>query len=369
MPYTRTNTAASQREVPTMSTSTPRIRQLKSGRWQVRVWDGTAYASLGTYPTEDEAKIVVLKFRAGVFSEPKQTPAPIPRGREKFGKFALEVIQSRKHTLSPSTYHFHLWNLDAHLKPFENVALADVTYSAIVKWWHSMDDKPNSRKSAYGTLSTVMKRAVKLGKIPSSPCMIEGASKDFSKPRPLVPTDDIKMMMLVCTDQQMLASLWVLLGTGCRIGELLALTWADVDLNEGTIRIDKHLTIHGIQRGTKAHADGKRTLIMPEEATDALRTLSRSRVPMPDVPVFLNARGGRLTYHKYRQRFTALRDSVGLTNVNIHDLRHIHLTEYARHATLREVMDRAGHTDVASAMRYQHASPERERAIVEKLKL
>lgn len=369
MPYSRTNVTASQREVAQMSNSTPRIRMLKSGRWQVRVWDGTTYVSLGTYATEDEAKIIVLKFQAGLFTEPTQKPAPIPRGREKFGKFALEVIQSRKHKLSPSTYHFHLWNLNAHLKVFENVALADLSYSMIVRWWHSMDDKPNSRKSAYGTISSVMKRAVKLGKVPSSPCMIEGASKDFSKPRPLVPTDDVKMMMLVCTDQQMLTSLWVLLGTGCRIGELLALTWADVDLDEGTIRIDKHLTIHGIQRGTKSHADGKRTLLMPQEATDALRTLAQSRIPMPDAPVFLNARGRQLTYHKYRERFTALRDSVGLTNVNIHDLRHIHLTEYAKHATLREVMERAGHTDVASAMRYQHASPERERQIVSQLKL
>lgn len=354
-----------------MSNATPRIRTLKSGRWQVRVWDGSTYVSLGTYPTEDEAKIVVLKFQAGVFEDRKATaaPQPIPRGREKFGKFALEVIQARRHSLSPSTYHFHLWNLDAHLKYFENVSLSDVTYSMVVKWWSSMEDQPNSRKSAYSTLSTVFKRAVKLGKVPSSPCMIEGASKDTSTPRPLIPSDDVRMMMMVCSDDQMLAALWVLLGTGCRVGELLALTWSDVDLDEGTVSITKHLTVHGVQRGTKSHPDGRRTLLMPQETTDAVRTLSQQRVPMPDAPVFLNARGGRLTYHKFRERFIALRESVGLTNVNIHDLRHIHLTAYAEHATLREVMERAGHTDVASAMRYQHASPERERAIVEKLRL
>ncbi|MEV8175918.1 tyrosine-type recombinase/integrase [Microbacterium sp. NPDC079176] len=348
----------------------PRIRLLPSGCWQVRAWDDGAYVSLGTYATEDEAKIVVLKFQAGLFQEPQEVArAPIPRGREKFGKFALEVIQSRRHKLTDSTYHYHLWNLDAHLKRFENIALADITYSMVVKWWASMADKPNSRKQAYGTMSAVFKRAVRLGKVPSSPCMIEGASKDFSKPRSLVPTDDIKMMMMVCDDQQMLASIWVLLGTGMRIGELLALTWSDVDLDEGTVSITKHLTVYGVQRGTKAHPEGRRILVMPEESTDALRALARHRVPYPDTPIFLNKRGTQLTYHKYRERWIALRESVGLSNVNIHDLRHIHLTEYGKHATLREVMERAGHTDIASAMRYQHASPEREKQIVSQLKL
>lgn len=346
-------------------------RKLQSGRYQARVWDADEkkHYSLGTFATEKEAKLAELRAEAGVAPLEKEPPPTkaIPKGREKFEKFALEVVQSRKHILSPSTYHFHLWHLDSHLKPLHGVALADITYGLVVRWWHSMDDKPNARKQAYGCLSMVMKRAVKLGKIPSSPCMIEGASKDFSNPRPTFHNADVHMLMMVSTDQQMKAALWTLLGTGCRVGELLALDWSDVDLAEGSIRVHKHLTVHGMQRGTKAHLDGDRSLYMPQEATEALLTLSRSRMPMPEDAVFLNARAGRLTYHKFRERFKALRDAVGLDNLHIHDLRHLHLTQYGQKATLREVMDRAGHTDVQSALRYQHASPEREKSIVQQM--
>lgn len=90
------------------------------------MWDNDkgSYVSIGTHPTEKEAKLAELKFEAGLEVPRSNEPRRVPKGREKFGAFALEVIQSRKHLLSPSTYHFHLWNLKAHLSALENVAIA-----------------------------------------------------------------------------------------------------------------------------------------------------------------------------------------------------------------------------------------------------
>jgi integrase len=347
-------------------------RQLPSGRYQARIYDADArrYVSLGTFATEKEAQHAALRAEAGVDPVEKlTTPKAIPKGREKFEKFALEVIQARKHTWSTTTYHAHLWRLDATLKPFHGIALADITYSRVAKWWASLESKPNARKVAYGTLSIVMRRAVKLGEISSSPCMIEGATKDFSKKRPTFHAVDIRMLLSLTTDVQMQAGLLLLMGTGMRVGELLALDWEDVDTTQGAVHVHRHLTAYGVREGTKSHADGERRLIMPSEAVEALLHLSRVRVPVPGTPVFLNDRGGRLSYVRFRARFDALKAAVGLDDLHIHDLRHVHLSEFARHATLRETMDRAGHTDVKSALRYQHSNVEREKAIVERLKL
>lgn len=356
-----------------MRDTKPLIRLLPSGRWQVRVWDPQAqrYASLGTYATEDEAKIVALKFQAGVYEEPTRAtaPKPIPRGREKFEKFALEVIDARKHTWAPSTYNAHVRNLQKHLKRFHSVALADITYSSIVKWWRDMESQPIARKQSYATLRTIMKRAVRLGKIQTSPCMVEGATKDYSTKRDTFHVEDIRMLILMSGDLQMRAALLVMLGTGIRIGELLALDWGDVDLSTGRITVHRHLTPYGLEEGTKHHADGRRVLMMPQEAADALLALSRSVVPMPDAPVFLNLWNRRMSYRVFSDQFRPLRAACGLDNLNPHDIRHVHLSEYARHSTLREVMDRAGHTDVSSSLRYQHTDEEREKAIMAKLRL
>jgi len=327
--------------------------------------------SLGTFGTEKEAQLAELRAEAGVEQEGKPflPPKAIPRGREKFGKFALEVIQAKQHTWAKSTYYAHLRNLEKHLKPLHSTALADLTYSAVVRWWHSMEDQPVARKQSYGTLRMVMARAVRLGNVASSPCQIEGATKDYSKKRKTFHAADVRMLIEMTGDIQMKAALRVMLGTGVRIGELLALNWEDVDLAQGRITVHKHLTPYGVEEGTKHHEDGRRVLLMPRDAEEALRTLSQSKVPVPGHPVFTNAWGRRMTYKAFTYKFNPLRDSCALDELRPHDIRHIHLSEYGRHATLKEVMERGGHTDVSSALRYQHTDEERERQIVEKLAL
>lgn len=122
-----------------------------------------------------------------------------------------------------------------------------------------------------------------------------------------------------------------------------------------------------MEEGTKAHADGRRVLAMPSAATDALRKVWEKRKPLPSDPVFLNAREKRLSDHKWRDRFVALRSACGLDDLHPHDLRHIHLSEYAKRGTLKETMNRAGHTDYRSALRYQHEDAVRQREIVSQM--
>lgn len=145
---------------------------------------------------------------------------------------------------------------------------------------------------------------------------------------------------------------------------MLALDWQDVNLEEGTIGVHRHLTVHGMEEGAKAHADGRRVLAMPSAAVDALRKVWETRKPLPSDPVFLSARSGRLSYHKWRDRFVGLRAACGLDDLHPRDLRHVHLSEYAKRSTLKETMNRAGHTDYRSALRYQHEDAVRQREIV-----
>ncbi len=81
------------------------------------------------------------------------------------------------------------------------------------------------------------------------------------------------------------------LALGCRRGELLALRWADVDLDEGTVRVGRSLRIVGGRldvKGPKTEA-GYRTLALPGFAVAALR---RHRAAQAELRLAL---GG--TYH------------------------------------------------------------------------
>ena len=62
------------------------------------------------------------------------------------------------------------------------------------------------------------------------------------------------------------------------------------------------------------------------------------------------------------------REAVGLPAFRFHDLRHTGLTLYAQQgATLAEIMERGGHSDVEVAMRYQHAAEDRARRLADSL--
>ena len=65
-----------------------------------------------------------------------------------------------------------------------------------------------------------------------------------------------------------------------------------------------------------------------------------------------------------KNRFDKAVKAAGLPRMRFHDLRHTGLTAFARAgATTAELMHRAGHSDIQTAMIYQHAELARDRQL------
>ena len=80
--------------------------------------------------------------------------------------------------------------------------------------------------------------------------------------------------------------------------------------------------------------------------------------------VFIGPLGGRLRRKNFRKFWVRARDSVGLPDLHFHDLRHTGNTmAAAQGASLRELMERMGHTSSRAALIYQHATRERDEEI------
>jgi integrase len=66
----------------------------------------------------------------------------------------------------------------------------------------------------------------------------------------------------------------------------------------------------------------------------------------------------------FRGPWEAARDSIGRPELHFHDLRHAGATWLAiSGATTRELMARVGHASPAAALRYQHATEDRDTAL------
>jgi integrase len=78
--------------------------------------------------------------------------------------------------------------------------------------------------------------------------------------------------------------------------------------------------------------------------------------------------GSPLTAVTLQRAWTKARQTIGRPDLHFHDLRHTGLTlAAATGATTAELMHRAGHASANAALRYQHATKDRDRVLADAL--
>ena len=110
---------------------------------------------------------------------------------------------------------------------------------------------------------------------------------------------------------------------------------------------------------------GIRTVSFPREIVPELRWhLECFAQADDDGLVFIGPLAGRLRRKNFRKFWVRARGSVGLPDLHFHDLRHTGNTmAAAQGASLRELMERMGHSSSRAALIYQHATRERDEEI------
>lgn len=153
----------------------------------------------------------------------------------------------------------------------------------------------------------------------------------------------------------------LLLGTGIRKGELLGLEWSDVDLDAGTITINKSWSNVG-GKGTLCPPKTKssyRTITLPSELIDLLRAYRHSKDGQGRRYVIGQTRADkRVSPNNFDRSFYKWRDEAGVSkDIHPHCTRHTYCTVMSERGV--EAVDLkllTGHTDTRMLDRvYIHA--------------
>ncbi|WP_170219389.1 site-specific integrase [Nocardioides litoris] len=144
------------------------------------------------------------------------------------------------------------------------------------------------------------------------------------------------------------------LGTGCRIGELLALTWDRFDLESSTptARIDGTIVepragyVDSLHRQDSTKTGGVRTLVLPDAVVARLQE-RRSQVTSiePTDPVLASSKGTLLWPNNLRTRLRAAVAGTDLEGTTPHTLRRTVGTLVAHERGLDAARDQLGHSD------------------------
>jgi integrase len=134
-----------------------------------------------------------------------------------------------------------------------------------------------------------------------------------------------------------------LLGTGCHLGEALAVEWGDLDSEQNTVRINKAVSYVGgqpITQQPKTRA-GVRVLTLPTFVLHVLRSLPRA---IHDGPIFRTAVGTVPLRRNLLRAFRVLIGQADVSLIPIHGLRHGHAAlVLAQGSDVQALRRRLGH--------------------------
>lgn len=348
------------------------VRKLPSGRFQARYRDetGVEYAAPETFATKTMASrwlaTIETDMLRGHWIEPRS-------GQVTLRSYADEWLASRPN-LRPRTRELYASLLRLHILPGLGAAeLGRITPSAVRRWHADLCNSglgaPTVAKS-YRLLRTILGTAVTDEVIFRNPCTVKGAGVEHSPERPVATVAQVYELAAAVEPRYSALVLTAAL-TGCRWGELVGLTRRHLDLLHGTMTVAEALVeaAAGLSIGPPKSDAGRRTVALPPPLLPVLEGhLASFAQTGVNGLVFCGPKGAVLRRSNFSTKWSKARRAVGMEELHFHDLRHTANTlAAATGASTRELMHRMGHSSSAAALRYQHATRDRDQAIAKAL--
>jgi len=336
------------------------------GAWRVRVrWRGTE----GTWFASSHAAAVVL-LRAKLRERDERRRKP---GKGTVNQWFDEWLAQRA-LARPRTYPFYVQKLAHARLKLGALALADLTAYDIRIALAAMAAEglgATMLHHVFKSLSTALSSAAKEGRIAKNPCLDVDAPHRADFEAKTLTVEQSRRLIDVAWDTRLGPLIVVALSTGMRAGELLALTWDDVDLERGLLTINKSVQWRSgdnHRAGPTKTRSARRTVRVDRLALDALE-LQRQRVRHmrllarvwadPNL-VFPTQSGGYwIPSGAFIREFRRLLAAADCPRIRFHDLRHTAGLYLTRSVGIVVASRMLGHADPGITARlYGHAQTE-----------
>ena len=208
-----------------------------------------------------------------------------------------------------------------------------------------MKDKPTTAKRRVGALSVLMQHAIKLGWIEANPVHARFEHLKTTKPPRMPWPLDLIETARATADTETLLIFEMLLGTGQRISDVLAMQWGHID--DGGIWVTQGKT------GAK--------LFVP--FTDRLRAMLDA-TPRRGLSIITLPDGRPMKYNSAYNRMMELRKAIGAEGFDNHALRHSAASEIAALPGMTDEHVKAitGHTSAGMVRLYSGSAGQKARA-------
>lgn len=282
--------------------------------------------------------------------------------------------------LAPTTSAAYREKIENYIKPhIGGIRLQELTSGQLTDFYLALLTNPSARRESGLSAQTVvyvgrilrraLKDAVEVRNLLSVNCALLAPLPTTSRiDRDLWSAAEMKRFLEAADCGEHGALLWTYGATGARRGELLALRWANTDLDAGTLSIEESATFaNGERHVGKTKNKEKRVVHLDQHSVAVLRAhqaRQRELCLQAGEPwsnhglVFCRRDGSPLPPDS---PYTAMKAAIQLSGVpplRLHDLRHLHATWLLEDGEpLHVVAQRLGHKDaMVTATIYAHVT-------------
>lgn len=364
------------------------IRRRPDGRWEGQIsvgYDSQGKRKRRSFYGRTRAEVVqamevaLAEIRAGTYVAPSDLTV---------GQWLDTWLREyAAPSIRPATWRSYESNIRVHLKPaLGSVRLRHLQAAQVQRL---LNDKlagglsPRSVEIMYTILHAALKQAAREGLVSRNVADYAKKPRKQRREMRVLTNEEMGALLNAAATERLGICIEVLLGTGLRRGELVALRWQDVDLQSGVIHVTRTVNRVRLPDGSRRTtlsvqepktAAGRRSVPLPPSVLLALRQWrarqNEERLIMGDAwvdtgLVFTTPLGTMVDPDNLAHMLARVARRAGLSGVTAHTLRHTYATRLAENGVPAKIaQELMGHSTITLTLDiYTHVLPEQKRAV------
>lgn len=290
----------------------------------------------------------------------------------KLSDFIEIYFSDKQNDLKDRTIKNKRYMMQQHIVPyFGNQMMSEIKASQIIQWQNEIQKKGYSDsylRMIQNQLTSLFTHAAKIYDLPVNPCKkVKRMGNSDSRSLNFWTLDEYKQFIQTMEPGTRYYLMFeMLFWTGCRIGELLALSFSDFDMSGNRLHINK--TYNRIQKrdviDTPKTENSVRTIDIPNFLKEEVQEYVKKRYGFPE-----NQRLFPIVARTLQKRLKRYEKQSGVKQIRVHDIRHSHVA-YLIYQGVEPLIikERLGHKDIQMTLNtYGHLYPSQQKKVAEML--
>lgn len=295
----------------------------------------------------------------------------------------------KKNTIRVTTYQTYICYIKRHIEPdLGGYALKSLRSDMLQRFVNTLLDKGLKETTIdriFGIIKQALDQAVNNDMIAKNPALKVKLPKREKKEARVLSVEEQKMFVEAAKRYEQPEVFLLILATGLRIGEALALTWNDIDFENKVLHVkrtcimrrDEKLGKYVIDYALPKTEKSARDIPLLPEALEVLELTKKKQAVLADLYksfnkenlVFCNSKGKPIWPTDIRARIKVITEELNMKGVHVHTLRHTFATRCLENGIdLKIVQELLGHSTInTTANIYTHVLPDTKKLAIKKL--